>query len=282
MRSMPPGRSTSRHCSRIVRCSAHGIQCRTERLITTSNGGRLAGHAVASPAPGPAPARTSGSAAPGYGPRPAVRAAARARPRDPSGTERGDLGGEVARRRSRRRAPDRPAGAAAWPGIRRRSGGGARCWPRTARRPTERLRACPNNGTDVLTYGHSSSDILIARSSAANKRSASSVPMKKLLGSLGIVAVLGAGAFAISTVLPAGAQSTPPSNSSSSSGRLRRRTARRAGAPRRRSTRSTASSQNGTINQDQENAVIQALKGAVTSVATDGSPSPRPCSRPGC
>ena len=38
MRSIPPGRSTSRHCSRTVRWSAHGIQCSTDRLITTSNG----------------------------------------------------------------------------------------------------------------------------------------------------------------------------------------------------------------------------------------------------
>jgi hypothetical protein len=83
--------------------------------------------------------------------------------------------------------------------------------------------------------------------------------MKKLLVSLAIVAALGAGAFAISTVLPAGAQSSPPSTSSS--------------APPVKSDGHAAAVksaldglvQNGTINQDQENAVIQALKGALTS-----------------
>jgi hypothetical protein len=82
--------------------------------------------------------------------------------------------------------------------------------------------------------------------------------MKKLLGSLGIVAVLGAGAFAISTVLPAGAQSSPPNTSSSS-------------APADHGGRATAAKsaldglvQNGTINQSQEDAVVQALKGALT------------------
>jgi uncharacterized protein (DUF433 family) len=81
--------------------------------------------------------------------------------------------------------------------------------------------------------------------------------MKKLLGSIGVVAALGAGAFAISTVLPAGAQSSPPSPSSSA-------------PPAKSGGRGTAAKsaldglvQKGTINQDQENAVIQALKGAL-------------------
>src|SRR5262245_38295171 len=81
--------------------------------------------------------------------------------------------------------------------------------------------------------------------------------MKKLLATLGIVAVLGAGAFAISTVLPAGAQSNPSSSSSSApSGKSGGRAA---------SVKSALDGlvQNKTITQDQENAVIQALKGAL-------------------
>jgi uncharacterized protein (DUF433 family) len=81
--------------------------------------------------------------------------------------------------------------------------------------------------------------------------------MKKLLGSVAIVAALGAGAFAVSTVLPAGAQSSPPSTSSTA-------------PPAKSGGRAAAAKsaldglvQNGTINQDQENAVIQALKGAL-------------------
>ena len=83
--------------------------------------------------------------------------------------------------------------------------------------------------------------------------------MKKLLGSLGIVATLGAGAFAISTVLPAGAQSSPPSTSSDAP------TSHSGG--RAANAKNTLDSlvQNGTINQDQENAVIQALKDSQTS-----------------
>jgi hypothetical protein len=81
--------------------------------------------------------------------------------------------------------------------------------------------------------------------------------MKKLLASLGIVAVLGASAFGISTVLPAGAQSNPPSSSSS--------------APPTKGLGAAASVksaldglvQNKTITQDQENAVIQALRAAL-------------------
>src|SRR3954451_16545542 len=82
--------------------------------------------------------------------------------------------------------------------------------------------------------------------------------MKKLLASLGIVAVLGASAFAISTVLPAGAQSGSPSTSSNSPSTK--------GGGRAAAAKSALDGlvKNGTINQDQENAVIQALKGAVT------------------
>jgi polyhydroxyalkanoate synthesis regulator phasin len=81
--------------------------------------------------------------------------------------------------------------------------------------------------------------------------------MKKLVGSVAIVAALGAGAFAISTVLPAGAQSSPPSTSSTA-------------PPTKGGGRAAAKSaldglvQKGTITQDQENAVIQALQGALT------------------
>jgi uncharacterized protein (DUF433 family) len=81
--------------------------------------------------------------------------------------------------------------------------------------------------------------------------------MKKLLGSIGIIAVLGAGAFAITTVLPAGAQSSPPS--SSSSGPATKNGGRAAAAK----SALDGLVQNGTINTDQENAVIQALKGAL-------------------
>jgi uncharacterized protein (DUF433 family) len=81
--------------------------------------------------------------------------------------------------------------------------------------------------------------------------------MRKVLATVGIVAVLGAGAFAISTVLPAGAQSNPSSSSSSSS------SAKSGG--RAASVKSALDGlvQNKTITQDQENAVIQALKGAL-------------------
>jgi uncharacterized protein (DUF433 family) len=92
--------------------------------------------------------------------------------------------------------------------------------------------------------------------------------MKKLLGSIGIVAVLGAGAFAISTVLPAGAQSAPPSTSSSSSAPNGKANGRGAAVK----SALDGLVQNGTINQDQENAVIQALKGVAKS---DGRHGPR-------
>lgn len=86
--------------------------------------------------------------------------------------------------------------------------------------------------------------------------------MKKLLGSLAVVAALGAGTFAVSTVLPAGAQSSPPNTSSSTSSDA---------SASHRGDRAAAVKnaldglvQNGTINQDQENAVIQALKDSLT------------------
>jgi hypothetical protein len=84
--------------------------------------------------------------------------------------------------------------------------------------------------------------------------------MKKLLASLGIVAVLGAGAFAISTVLPAGAQSSPSSSSTSSSGAPATKGGGRAAAVK---SALDGLVQNHTITQDQENAVIQALKGVL-------------------
>ena len=81
--------------------------------------------------------------------------------------------------------------------------------------------------------------------------------MKKLLGSIAVVAALGAGAFALSTVLPAGAQSTPPSTSSTAPPAK--------GGGRAAAVKSALDGlvQNGTINQDQENAVIQAMRGAL-------------------
>jgi len=82
--------------------------------------------------------------------------------------------------------------------------------------------------------------------------------MKKLLGSLAVVAALGAGTFAISTVLPAGAQSSPPNTSSDASASHR--------GDRAAAVKNALDGlvQNGTINQDQENAVIQALKDSLT------------------
>src|SRR5262245_44557883 len=83
--------------------------------------------------------------------------------------------------------------------------------------------------------------------------------MKKLLGSLGIVAALGGGAFALSTVMPAGAQtSTQSSPPASSSG-----PAQSGGRAKAAKDALDGLVANGTINQDQENAVIQALKGAL-------------------
>jgi hypothetical protein len=83
--------------------------------------------------------------------------------------------------------------------------------------------------------------------------------MKKLLASLAIVAALGAGAFAISSVLPAGAQSSPPSTSSDAP------TSHPGGRAAKVKNALDGLVQNGTITQDQENAVIQALKDSLTS-----------------
>ncbi len=85
--------------------------------------------------------------------------------------------------------------------------------------------------------------------------------MKKLLGSIGIVAAIGAGAFAVSTVLPAGAQtstqSSPPASSNGKGGK---------GGGRAQAAKDALDGlvSNGTITGDQETAVINALKGAVT------------------
>ena len=84
--------------------------------------------------------------------------------------------------------------------------------------------------------------------------------MKKLLGSLGIVVTLGAGAFAISTVLPAGAQSTPPAVVRRSGGSARGGHGGRAKAVKDALDNLVTT---GVISQDQENAVIQALKDAL-------------------
>jgi len=83
--------------------------------------------------------------------------------------------------------------------------------------------------------------------------------MKKLVGSLAIVAALGAGTFALSTVLPAGAQSSPPSTSSDATTSHR--------GDRAAAVKSALDGlvQNRTITQDQEDAVIQALKDSLSS-----------------
>src|SRR5579885_1491341 len=82
--------------------------------------------------------------------------------------------------------------------------------------------------------------------------------MKKLIGSVALVAGLGLGAFALSTVLPASAQS-PSSDSSSSSAP--------AGKPDGPKAKVKSALDglvaNGTITQQQEDAVIDALKGAI-------------------
>ena len=89
--------------------------------------------------------------------------------------------------------------------------------------------------------------------------------MKKLLGTVGVVAALGAGAFAISTMLPAGAQTS--SSSSSTDGAAAAPGACPQGGGRKAAAKDALDAlvQQGVINQDQESAVIDALKGAVTS-----------------
>jgi hypothetical protein len=91
--------------------------------------------------------------------------------------------------------------------------------------------------------------------------------MKNLLGSIGIVAALGGGAFALSTVMPAGAQtstqSSPPASSSGPGTQ---------GSGRAKAAKDALDGlvANGTITQDQENAVIQALKGALSQGGKGG------------
>src|SRR5262249_11189346 len=96
--------------------------------------------------------------------------------------------------------------------------------------------------------------------------------MKKLLGSLGIVVALGGGAFALSTVMPAGAQtstqSSPPASSTAPG-------AKAGGRAKAAKDALDGLVSNGTITQDQENAVIQALKGAVTKGGNGRLAGPR-------
>jgi hypothetical protein len=87
--------------------------------------------------------------------------------------------------------------------------------------------------------------------------------MKKLLTTIGIVVALGAGAFAISTVLPASAQNPPTSSSDSSSSGSGACVAPGRGQVVQKALDGLV--QNGTITQDQENAVIQSLKDAAKS-----------------
>src|SRR3954464_15147057 len=93
--------------------------------------------------------------------------------------------------------------------------------------------------------------------------------MKKLLGSLGIIAALGAGAFAISAVLPAGAQSpaptTPPMSSDGPC-------AGGGGHGHGQAAKDALDGlvQSGVITQDQEGAVIEALKDALKPDAGKG------------
>jgi hypothetical protein len=89
--------------------------------------------------------------------------------------------------------------------------------------------------------------------------------MKKLMSSIAIAAALGGGAFALNTVLPAGAQTDPGSTSSQSTpGRTDHPRAERAKAALDKLV------QDNTITQAQEDAVIDALKGAFPG--KDGRP----------
>ncbi len=79
--------------------------------------------------------------------------------------------------------------------------------------------------------------------------------IRNIAAGVAIAATIGVGAFALSTVLPAGAQTNPTSSSSA--------TADGGHGPRARAKAALDELvTNGTINQDQENAVIQALEGA--------------------
>ena len=78
--------------------------------------------------------------------------------------------------------------------------------------------------------------------------------LRSIAAGVAIAATIGAGAFALSTVLPAGAQTSSDSSSSSAP----------ANGPRVRAKAALDGLvSNGTITQDQENAVVQALQGAL-------------------
>jgi|GEM_PF-5566299 len=82
--------------------------------------------------------------------------------------------------------------------------------------------------------------------------------MKKLIGTLAIIATLGAGAFALSTVLPAGAQSSPSTDSSSAPAPSN---GGRCDGPHHILTDALAGLvQDGTLTQEQSDAVVQAVK----------------------
>ena len=82
--------------------------------------------------------------------------------------------------------------------------------------------------------------------------------LRTIAAGIAIAATIGVGAFALSTVLPAGAQTGTSSSSDSSS------TAPGGHGPRARAKAALDGLvTNGTIDQDQENAVIQALQGAL-------------------
>src|SRR5437763_15416051 len=79
---------------------------------------------------------------------------------------------------------------------------------------------------------------------------------RKLVASVAIAATIGGGAFALSTVLPAGAQTGPSTSSGAPAGG--------AHGPRAKAKDALDGLvTDGTINQSQEDAVIAALKGAI-------------------
>jgi polyhydroxyalkanoate synthesis regulator phasin len=94
--------------------------------------------------------------------------------------------------------------------------------------------------------------------------------MKKLIASLGIAAALGGGAFALNTVLPAGA---------SGSSTLAATTATACAAPGHRATvvqdALDGLVQKGTITKDQEDAIFQAIKDTASSERANGTTGPR-------
>jgi polyhydroxyalkanoate synthesis regulator phasin len=103
--------------------------------------------------------------------------------------------------------------------------------------------------------------------------------MKKLLTTIGIVVALGAGVFAVSTVLPASAQN--PSTSSSSDSSSSSGSAACAAPGRGQVVKNALDGlvQKGTITQDQENAVIQSLQDAAKG-AKHGNGNGRAALRP--